>query len=215
MPHEVFDAHPERYDRWYDDHRATYLEELKIIGSILGVRGADGEGSSEPDPGATRHQAGCDLEIGVGTGRFAAPLAIRLGLDPSLPMLRIARSRGIEVIQGVAEDLPLKKASLGSILVMTSLCYFDDPRQAFREMYRVLAPGGGLIIGFLGRGGEIAEHYRDTEGKGTFLAHATFYTPVEVASLLAGAGFTGREEQDTGGASVKGFHVMTATRQEG
>jgi ubiquinone/menaquinone biosynthesis C-methylase UbiE len=127
-------------------------------------------------------------------------------------MLRMARKRGVEVIRGVAEDLPFGDAALGSILVMTSLCYFDDPGQAFREMHRVLAPGGSLVIGFLGRGGEIAAHYRETEEKGTFLAHATFYTPEEVVSLLSEAGFTGIGEETTGGSSVKGFHVMTATR---
>jgi SAM-dependent methyltransferase len=193
MPHEIFDAEAERYDRWYDDHPETYRQELAIIGNIPGVREAD-------------------LEIGVGTGRFAAPLGIMLGLDPSLPMLRIARARGVEAIRGLAEALPFRDTSMRSILVMTSLCYFDDPKPAFGEILRVLEPGGELITGFLGRGGDIAEHYRGTEEKGTFLAHATFYTPEEVTSLLAGAGFTGIRERITGGASVKGFHVMTATR---
>jgi SAM-dependent methyltransferase len=217
MPHEIFDSQAEKYDRWYDDHRATYLAELKIIRSILGGRGAGKEGSSEggsagPAPGATHHQAGCDLEIGAGTGRFAAPLGIRLGLDPSLPMLRMARVRGVEAIRGLAEALPFRNTSMRSILVMTSLCYFDDPEMAFGEMARVLEPGGRLIIGFLGRGGDIAEHNRETEEKGTFLAHATFYSPEEVTSLLAGAGFTGIRERMNGGTSEKGFHVMTATR---
>ena len=196
MPHDIFDAHAERYDRWYGDHRVTYLQELKLIGRNAGVRGAD-------------------LEIGVGTGRFAAPFGIRLGLDPSLPMLRIARARGVEAIRGLAEALPFRDASMRSILVMTSLCYLDDPKGALREVSRVLKPGGKLIIGFLGRGGELAEQYRETEEKGTFLAHATFYTPEEVVSMLEEAGFTGIRQETTGGAPVKGFHVMTAKRPDG
>jgi len=95
MPHDVFDTHAEKYDRWYDDHPDTYGDELKIIGSIPGARKAD-------------------LEIGVGTGRFAAPLGIGLGLDPSLPMLRTARARGIEVVRGLAEALPFRDASVRS-----------------------------------------------------------------------------------------------------
>jgi SAM-dependent methyltransferase len=191
MPHDVFDAHAEVYDQWYNDHRATYRGELKLI---------------------RRHvkTGGTDLEVGVGTGRFAAPLGIRLGIDPSLPMLRMARARGVEAIQGLAEALPFRERSMRSVLVMTSLCYFDDPRQAFREISRVLVPGGELITGFLGRGGELAEHYRITKEKGTFLAHATFYTPKEVASMLAEAGFTDIGRDAGGNASARGFHVITA-----
>jgi SAM-dependent methyltransferase len=195
MPHEVFEAHAGRYDRWFDEHRATYLRELKILRGYSGA-------------------AGWDLEIGVGTGRFAEPLGIRLGIDPSLPMLRIARARGVEVVRGVAEALPFRDASMRSILIMTSLCYFDDPDAAFREIFRILARGGTVIIGFLGRGGAIAGHYLETEEKGTFLAHATFYTPAEVMSMLAGAGFTGIVEHHTGNTSPKGFHVMSASRSE-
>ncbi|MDD1663201.1 MAG: class I SAM-dependent methyltransferase [Methanomicrobiales archaeon] len=193
MPHEVFDVHVERYDRWFDDHRATYLGELKILMRLPEAQGAD-------------------LEGGVGTSRIAAPLGIRLGLDPSLPMLLIARARGIETVRGVAEAQPFRNGSMKSVLVMTSLCYFDDPAKAFQEIHRVLSPGGRVVIGFLGRGGEIAERYRKTRERGTFLAHATFYMPGEVISMLSGAGFTGTREQNTGNASAKGFHVVTATR---
>ena len=193
MPSDIFDTHAESYDRWFEDHRDTYRQELKIIGSFPGVKGAD-------------------LEIGVGTGRFAAPLGIRLGIDPSLPMLRMAMARGIETVRGVAESMPFRDASFGSILVMTSLCYFDDPRQAFREIHRVLATGGRVTTGFLGKGEEIAEQYRKSGEKGTFLNHATFYTPGEVSRMADEAGFSGLEMDKRGRASIKGFHVMTAIR---
>jgi SAM-dependent methyltransferase len=193
MPFDVFDLHAERYDRWYDDHREIYRQELQLLRHSSGARG-------------------WDLEVGVGTGRFAAPLGIRLGIDPSLPMLRMARARGVEAVRGVAEVLPFRDASMGSVLVMTSLCYFDDPSPAFREILRVLAPGGRVVIGFLGRGGEIAERYRNTREKGLFLARATFYTPIEVIRLLGEAGFANIMMDTTGHAFMKGFHVVTAVR---
>ena len=193
MPFDVFDAHAERYDRWYEDHRTIYRQELQILKQYPGAEGAD-------------------LEVGVGTGRFAEPLGIRLGIDPSLPMLRMARERGVEAIRGLAEALPFRDASMGSILVMTSLCYVDDPWQAFREISRVLAPGGKVVIGFLGRGGEIAERYKNTREKGTFLAHATFYAPGEVNSLMGEAGFANIKMDTHGHAFLKGFHVVTAER---
>jgi len=193
MPHDTFDAHAGEYDRWYDDHRKIYRQELQLIRHYSGA-------------------LGWDLEVGVGTGRFAAPLGIRLGIDPSLPMLRMARVRGVEAVRGEAEALPFGDASMGSILLMTTLCYFDDPRLAFREILRVLAPGGRVVIGFLSRGGEIAERYRNTREKGLFLAQATFYTPGEVTRMLREAGFANITMDTTGHAFIKGFHVVTAVR---
>lgn len=196
MPYDVFDARAEEYDRWYADHRKVYRQEVRLLMRYPGAVGAH-------------------LEIGVGTGRLAVPLGIRLGIDPSLPMLRMARARGIEAIRGVAEALPFRDGSLGSVLVMTSLCYFEDPRQAFREIFRVLEPGGTVVIGFLGRGGEIPERYRTSGEKGTFLAHATFYTPDEVSGMVEEAGFSEIELDTEGRAFMKGFHVMAARRPVG
>jgi SAM-dependent methyltransferase len=99
-----------------------------------------------------------------------------------------------------------------SILVMTSLCYFDNPSLAFREISRALAPAGRVVIGFLGRGGEIADRYRNTREKGLFLAHATFYTPGEVTRMLGDAGFSDIEQDTACRAFKKGFHVITARR---
>lgn len=42
----------------------------------------------------------------MGSGRFAAPLGIRLGLDPSKKMGKFAKKRGKKVIKGVGESLP-------------------------------------------------------------------------------------------------------------
>jgi hypothetical protein len=48
------------------------------------------------------------LEIGVGTGRFAVPLGVRWGVDPSIRMGKMAKARGIQVVSGRAESLPFK-----------------------------------------------------------------------------------------------------------
>jgi len=45
---------------------------------------------------------------GVGTGRFAVE---KTGVDPARSMLDRAEERGVEVIQGVAEALPLECSS--------------------------------------------------------------------------------------------------------
>ena len=61
----AFEANIDRYDRWYEEHRRAYRAELDAVRRLLPA-------------------AGSGLEIGVGTGRFAAPLGVGVGLDPSL-----------------------------------------------------------------------------------------------------------------------------------
>lgn len=86
-----FDAYDERYEHWFDEHQAAYLSELLALRSLVPWEGHG-------------------LEIGVGTGRFAAPLGVPVGVDPSGAMLCRAAARGIETVRGVAEALPVPDA---------------------------------------------------------------------------------------------------------
>lgn len=72
-----FEAHHERYERWFEEHRAAYVSELLALRALVPWEGHG-------------------LEIGVGTARFAAPLGVPVGLDPSDAMLARAAARGIE-----------------------------------------------------------------------------------------------------------------------
>lgn len=52
------------------------------------------------------------LEVGVGSGKFAAPLGIRTGVEPSAQMAAKAEQLGIRVVLGVAENLPFPDAQV-------------------------------------------------------------------------------------------------------
>ena len=54
----------------------------------------------------------CGIEIGVGTGRFAVPLGIRWGMDPSIRMVKMAKARGLQVVAARAEASLSKIAGL-------------------------------------------------------------------------------------------------------
>jgi hypothetical protein len=59
-----FDAHWSRYEAWFRTHEAAYLSELLALRAFV-------------------PWSGLGLEIGVGSGRFAAPLlGIRVGVEP-------------------------------------------------------------------------------------------------------------------------------------
>ncbi|WP_243670030.1 class I SAM-dependent methyltransferase [Methanoculleus chikugoensis] len=78
----------------------------------------------------------------------------------------MARERGVEVIRGRAESLPLRDGSCSSVLMVTVVCFLDDPVRAFHEIHRILVPPGGtLVIGFLERDGEVARKYLHDEGE--------------------------------------------------
>jgi ubiquinone/menaquinone biosynthesis C-methylase UbiE len=186
----VFDDFAVDYDRWFDDNTTIYRGQLHMLRAVVPA-------------------GGCGLEIGSGSGRFSAPLSIRCGIDPSLPLLRMARERGTEVVAGEGEHLPYRPRSFDYILMMTVICFLAEPAAVFREAFRVLVPGGTLVAGFIEAGGKIEERYRHEMTKGWFLQHARFRTPEEVRGFFSGAGFTGISMNNR----LHGFCVMSGLRE--
>jgi ubiquinone/menaquinone biosynthesis C-methylase UbiE len=78
----------------------------------------------------------------------AGPSGAVIGLDPNPAMLAVARSKpgAIDWREGAAEALPFEDAAFDAVVSQFGLMFFDDPRLAFAEMARVLAPGGRLAV---------------------------------------------------------------------
>lgn len=167
---EAFDVHHLRYEAWFEHHRADYHAELLAVRTLL-------------------PRAGVGLEIGVGSARFAAPLHVAIGIDPSLPMLRHAKERGVATVQGVAETLPFRDASLDYALMITTLCFLDDVPAALSEAMRVLKPAGALIIGFIDTGSSPGAAYLARQADSPFYREARFHTATQLATLLKETGF--------------------------
>ncbi|HPI98358.1 MAG TPA: class I SAM-dependent methyltransferase [Synergistales bacterium] len=132
---------------------------------------------------------GKGLEIGVGTGRFAAPLGIGTGLEPSSRMAEIAREKGIFVMEGVAEDLPFSDSEFDYALMVTTICFVDDLDLSFREAFRILKEDGVLVIGLVDRQSHVGKIYEKYREKSHFYQMATFYSVEEVVESLKKAGF--------------------------
>ena len=93
------------------------------------------------------------LDLGCGTGRFAAALVQRhgctaFGVDPSPAMLAVARerSRAVTWLQGRAEELPLADDAVERAFLQTVVHLVDDRSAAFAELRRTLEPGGVVAI---------------------------------------------------------------------
>lgn len=138
---EVFNRSVKRYEVWSEKNRSAYLSELEAVRKLIP---ADRLG----------------LEAGAGTGRFAIPLRIKLGIEPARRMSRIARQRGMKIIKGIAESLPLSESSFGFVLMVTTICFLDEVEAALREAYRVLKPGGSLVVGFVDRNSPLGKEYQ-------------------------------------------------------
>lgn len=99
------------------------------------------------------------LDIGCGDGLLACELAAAgahvIGIDPDAEMLRAAADRiagrAVSCVRGRIEALPFATGSFDLVSAITVLCFVPDEAAAWREMARVLRPGGRLVIGELGR----------------------------------------------------------------
>jgi len=95
--------------------------------------------------------AGRLLDAAGGTGRVSQYLAGLAGqivvTDASAAMLQQATAKGgLTVVLARAERLPFADATFERIVVVDALHHFADQRAAIREMWRVLAPGGRMVI---------------------------------------------------------------------
>ena len=185
----VFNEHAGDYDTWFDEHNSVYLTQLRMLRGAVPY---------------FRH----GLEVGVGSGRFAAPLGIKCGIDPSQNLARMAKRRGVEVTLGEAEHLPYRAGSFDYVLMMTVICFLENIPRAFHETHRVLRPGGTLVSGFIEAGGEIFQEYQHEPIKGRFLRFATFRTCDEVFGFFKDAGFEGVSVLQR----VRGFCVMSGRK---
>lgn len=171
---QCFDSFADTYDRWYDapEGKAIFQAELKCLELALGKR------------------SGRWLEVGVGTGRFAAGLGIAMGIDPSPNMRAIAAGRGITTLSGTAEAIPFPVASFDGVLMALTLCFTTNPQQAMAECRRVLRPEGRLLLGIVPADSSWGKEYLKKASNGHPLySHARFRTADEIQDLAEKAGF--------------------------
>ena len=164
-----YESHANTYDQWFDENPEIYQAEIKAIQSLL----PDGKG----------------IEIGAGSGRFTAPLNIDTGIEPAAAMRAIALKRGLNIITGVAESLPIKDNSYDFAIFITSTCFLDNPVIAYQEAARVIKNNGSILIAFLEKNSELGKVYEERKHENPFYCDATFYSYSEIVNYLKQAGF--------------------------
>ncbi|HOE17187.1 MAG TPA: class I SAM-dependent methyltransferase [Syntrophorhabdaceae bacterium] len=165
-----FQDHADQYDRWFKENRSVYEVELRTIRSFI----TDNRRS---------------LEVGVGTGRFAAPLGIRIGIEPAESMRAIALKRKVNVLGAAAEHLPFKDSSFGLVMMITVVCFVNDIDRTFKEAFRVLSKDGSMVVGMMDRSGPLGLRYSERKQDSLFYGQATFYSVDEILEIMKRTGF--------------------------
>lgn len=90
------------------------------------------------------------LDVGGGTGRVAISLRARVRevvvADVSRGMLRQAAGKGLSSLCAPAEFLPFASSAFERIFMLDALHHVNSQRDTIVELWRVLAPGGRIII---------------------------------------------------------------------
>ena len=176
----LFNENVKEYEEWYKKYHEVFLSEVSAIKEQLNKLPENIKG----------------VEIGVGTGKFAEQLGIKEGVEPSAKMAALATKRGVEIINGTAENIPFKALNFDFVLLVT-ICHLDTIKAALKEAHRVLKQNGSIIIGFIDANQQIAKDYEANRKKSTFFKHATFYSAAQIQSLLKEAGFKNLEFNQT------------------
>ncbi len=176
--YQVFNTHAQQYEKWFDTHTHAYRSELMAVQTLL-----------------PQHLTG--MEIGLGTARFCSPLGITHGVEPSTAMRRVARSRGINVVAGVGENLPYKNERFGFALMVTTICFVDNALKCCRETFRVLHRNGAFVVGFVDRESFLGRQYQEKKHGHIFYRDAHFFSIDDVQKLMCKAGFVDFEYRQT------------------
>ena len=140
------DRRQSRLRRFWERHAPDYDRRMDI---------AERRYFRDTRPWLAGQAVGDTLEVALGTGLNLPhyPPGVRLtGVEWSPAMLSQARRRALQLGRSVdlrlgdAQALDLPDASFDTVLCTFGLCAIPDARAAFREMTRVLRPGGLLLL---------------------------------------------------------------------
>jgi len=134
---------PARYDAWYDRPLGRYCLGLEAEAILHAL---------DVQPGQTL------LEVGAGTGRFAAAAAERgAGVVAAEPDTNVAawaarhrKARNhMAWVAARGQSLPFRNGRFDAVFTVTALCFASQHEAMVREMARVVRPGGRVVLGEL------------------------------------------------------------------
>ena len=155
-------------------------EQLISLADIPSLGCADPISAAHLSPGETV------LDLGSGAGldcflaaRQVGPTGRVIGVDMTDEMLERARRNAqrlgllnVEFRKGLIEALPLEDASVDAVVSNCVINLSPDKESVFRELARVLRPGGRLVVADIVSNGELDEPFRSAENWAACVAGA-------------------------------------------
>jgi SAM-dependent methyltransferase len=192
------------YDRFW---RPGFVRLFAGRGAGAAVGGLSGELFIHKHGLALEDRAGPWLDLSCGPGAFAralaaaAPGALIVGLDISRAMLEVAAQRtagysNVVLVRADAHALPFASGAFAGVNNAGALHAYDDPELVFREVRRVLAPGGHYV------GSTFAEAPSLLGRLAARAAGIRRFEPAELRAWLQRIGFADYEDLRLGGALV-------------
>jgi ubiquinone/menaquinone biosynthesis C-methylase UbiE len=138
------------------------------------------------------------LELGCGTGNYSLYLAERgvnlKAVDISPFMLDKAREKSkereldINFIEADIMHLPFTDNTFDLVLSVTAFEFIEEAEKSAREAWRVVKPGGRLIIAVIADNSPWTTLYEKTaKNKDSVFRYGHFYSPEELLALLSEA----------------------------
>jgi dolichol-phosphate mannosyltransferase len=87
------------------------------------------------------------LDVGAGSSRIILDLPRAIALDLSAAKLRWLRPRHRRLVRATCEQLPFRDASLTTVIHSEVIEHVADTPEVLAETWRVLEPGGILVVG--------------------------------------------------------------------
>jgi len=165
------------YDSWFQKYPFVYESELEALNRFIPSQGMG-------------------IEISVNTGRFAAALGIKKGVEYYPKMKTLAKKRGIEIFETIQEVMPFSNDEFDFCLLVDP-SYLHDIRITIEQIHRILKPGGKFILGFIEKNSAIGKLYEKKKADSEFYASANFYSISQINEVLSKFGFKNLEYLQT------------------
>jgi 2-polyprenyl-3-methyl-5-hydroxy-6-metoxy-1,4-benzoquinol methylase len=164
---EGYDAEP-RQRRWENRLRVRFVRRYAERGRLLDVGCAKG--------GFLAAAQEADFEV--------------RGVEPADAAAAAARGRGLDVVTGTLDDMPLVPGSLEVVTLWHVLEHIPDPLETLRRLRQELVPGGHLLIEVPNAESVVAEREGGRWHAAEVLYHVSQYGPRSLRALVERAGFT-------------------------